>query len=91
MSSLEIYFCYNIYDEKYQSQLYSAKTTANAIRYLKATHKLRNSEASDSDSEPESNQTRVDNIFTNPSSSYKRQKTTIPKGLFKRFKNILLI
>ena len=91
MSSLEIYFCYNIYDEKYQSQLYSAKTTANAIRYLKATYKLRNPEASDSDSESKSNQTRVDDIFANPFSSYKCQKTTIPKGLFERFKDALLI
>jgi len=72
MPSLEIYFYYNIYNEKHQSQLYSAKITTNAIRYLKTIYKLRNPKASDSDSELKSNQTRVDDIFTNPFSSHKR-------------------
>lgn len=85
----EIWFSCNICDEKHHPQLYSAKTTTNAIRHLKIRHGLRDSDAYPSDSEPESTQPRVDTIFAASNTSNKRQRI-IPQGLYDRFRDALL-
>ena len=86
----EIWFSCTLCDEKHHPQLYSAKTTTNAIRHLNVSHGLRDPDASPSDSEPESTQPRVNAMFAFSNASSNKRQRIIPRGLYDRFKDALL-